>query len=246
MKKIKKYNLPIEFFTLDLTDAILPKSWPSDIPLVLKLQTGQHEKNYDIVVSDEPWYNSLLKFVSKNSYNSKDESLPIGINAARMQIGAKIYNSEQVLVAQGKNKELYLAEFAKEANELENFLIELRASFPGIKDKYLIDFNETQQLLLKDDRPLTHYNTVFNTFNDIFMCGGGSTYSDGSLACLGAYNSLIDYEVLNCVINLFNKEELVLLQEATEGLCYLSPIYSLINGQIQARNEKQNKPRIKK
>ena len=245
MKKNKKLNLPIESFTLDLTDAILPKSWPLDIPLILKLQTGQYEKNYDIAVSDEPWYQSLLKFVAKNSYISKNESLPIGISATRMQIGAKIYNSEQVLVAQGKDKQLHLSEVAKESYELEQVLIRLRANFPGIKDKYLIDFNETQQSLLKDGHHLTHLNTVFNTFNDVFMSGGGSTYSDGSSACLGAYSSVIDYEVLNCTINLFNKEELILLEEAAKDLSYLSPIYSLIYGQVKRKNEKSTKLKIK-
>lgn len=245
MKKNKKQNNPIEFFTLDLTDAILPKDWPSDIPLVLKLQTGQHEKKYDIVISDESWYQSLLKFVSKNQYGVKNDTLPIGMNSTSMHIGAKLYDKNKELVAQGKDKKLHLQEVANNNSNLEQILIPLREKFLGVKDKYLIDFNETQELLLKSSRPFITKETISNVFSDIFLAGGGSTYQDNSLASLGAYNSLIDFNALNCTLDLFEKDELKLLGDFFKNAAYLTPIHSIINGQIKTRNESFNKPKIK-
>jgi hypothetical protein len=243
--KTKKPKVPIEFFTLDLTDAILPKAWPSDIPLLLKLQTGQHEKKYDIVANDEPWYQSLLKFVAKNQYTTKDDTLPVGMNGTSMHIGAKVYDANQKLVDQGKNKKLHLQEVLQKSHDLEQTLIPLREKFLGIKDKYLIEFNETQESLLKCYRPILNKQTASEVFSDILLSGGGSTYQDGTLASLGAYSSVIDFNTLKCTLDLFEKEELKLLGEDSENFAYLTPIHSVINGQIQARLEKTNKPKMK-
>lgn len=245
MKKSKITRPPIELFTLDLTDALLPKAWPVDIPLILRLQTGQYGQDYDIIPSDEPWYESLLKFVKKQQYTTKDDSLPISVRSQNMHVGAKVYDANQKIVAQGKDRLVYLKEIEEKKESLEKILVPLREKFLGIKDKYLIDFNETQESLLETYRPFTDAGTIFDVLNDIMMSSGASTYKDGSLASLGAYNSLIDFEVLNCILNLFNKEELVLLESATRQLSYLTPIHSVINGQVKSRNEKSTKPKMK-
>lgn len=243
--KNKKQNSPIEIFTLDLTDAILPNGWPSDIPLSLKLQTGQYEKKYDIISSDETWYKSLLKFVAKNQRKPLDDSLPIGVNGNGLYVGAKIYDANQNIVDKGKSKKLHFKEIKQESDDLEQKLIPLREKFVGIKDKYLLEFNEAQDSLLKHYRPLSENQTLDNVFSDILLAGGGSTYQDGSLASLGAYSSLLDFNVLKCTLDLFEKEELKLLGEVYENIAYLTPIHSLINGQIKAKNSKSQKPKMK-
>ena len=240
----KKNQKEIKNFILDLTDAILPENWPFDIPLLIQLETGQHQKDYDITPQEFPWYNSLLNYVSKKRFNSQTDSkfnFPIGINKNAMFIGAKIYDSDKNLVAQGKNRYEHLKEESEKKQELENQLAPLRKKFLGIKDKYLIDFNETQESLLKSYQPIKNKNTVYDTFSDIFMSGGGSTYNDKSLASLGAYSSVIDFEVLNCTLLLFEKNELKLLEESFEELSYLTPIHSLIHGQIKSKNNEKHK-----
>lgn len=244
MSKINSMKTKIQTFTLDLTNAILPASWPSDIPLLIQLQTGQYQKDYDIFPQNNSWYDSLLNYVSKNRFYSQTESksqFPIGINKNAIFVGAKIYDVNQNLVAQGKDRQLYIKEETKKKQELENTLIPLREKFPGIKDKYLIEFNESQESLLKAYQPIKNTNTAYDVFNDIFMAGGGSTYSDKLIASLGAYNSVIDFEVLKCTLSLFDKNELKILEESFESLSYLTPIHSLIHGQIKSKNTEKDK-----
>lgn len=244
MKKNK--TPPIENFTLDLTDAILPVNWPSDAPLILNLQTGQHQQHYDIIPSDMPWYKSLVKFVNRNPKIPKDNTLPIGVSALQMHVGAVIYDKYQNIVAQGKNKEVYFKEVEQTQKNLEKLLNPLRKKFPSIKDNFLQDFNETQDSLLNTYRPFENATMIYDVFCDIYYSGGGSTYEDGSTSSIGAYRSLIDFNTLKATLDLFDKNELELMVQASEKNAYLTPIHSVINGQIKSKiNEHISKPKIR-
>jgi len=194
----------------------------------LDLETGKFGKDFDIVVKEDTWYQDLKDFVVKSNRYYLAVDAPIGLNMNSLPIGSKVLNENKEVVAVGRDRLVYEQKKALETKELETKLADLRNVFPKIKDKYLIDFNETQELLLRGKRPFTNGINIYNTFSDIFLSGGGSTYSDNKVASLGAYNSLLDFEVLDQTLGLFKNEEVNILNEELKSLSYLSPIYKLI------------------
>lgn len=231
--KNKKNKSNISKYILDLNDAIMPKDWPQSIPKLLDLETGKFEKDFDIVIKESDWYNDLKLFVNKNNVYKLNSNLPIGLNKCSLPIGSKILNETKEIIALGKNRLIYEQNKFLEIKKLEEKLIYLKKKFPKIKKEYLIDFNDTQELLLNNnDRHLINGINIYNSFNDIFLAGGGSTYSDKKLASLGSYNSLLDFEVLDQTLSLFKIEEIKKLKKEFFNLAYLSPIFNLINTYI--------------
>ncbi|NCP98469.1 hypothetical protein GW796_10675 [archaeon] len=239
MKKLKNKNLI--YFKLDLSDAIMPNNWPKEVPMILSLCSGKYQKDFDIIPKTESWYTSLLEFLKIGN------DIPIGLSKNRLPIGSKVFDETNNIVCQGEDKNLYLKKIKKQNNDKENILKLLRIKFTGIKDCFLVDFNETVELLMNGSRPFKTLTSVYDVFNDVFISAGGSTYQDNKSAALGAYNSIIDFNALKTTLNLFTKEEKILLREYLVEISCLSPIFKVLEGQIELdvnREDKTNKKRV--
>jgi len=248
MNKKLKQRIETKSYTLDLSNAIMPKDWPKSIPTLLDLETGKFGKDFDIVVKDDNWYQDLKDFVIKSNRYNLVVDVPIGLNINSLPIGSKVFNENKEVIALGRDRLVYEQKKALEVKELEDKLNSLRKIYPKIKDEYLIDFDETQELLLKGNRPFTNGVNIYNTFSDVFLSGGGSTYSDKKVASLGAYNSLLDFEALDQTLGLFKFEEVKILSEELKSLSCLSPIYKLIQtvvDRLVVKEENSSRAKIK-
>ncbi len=237
---MKKTPAPI--YTLDLSDAILPENWPTNLPKQLKVKKGSNILNYDIIEEPE-WAKTLRDFVEKNSRYldvAKSRELPIGINHFNLPIGSIISDEDGNIIAQGKNKKTYLKQQQDKQEKHAQQISELQLIYPHIKEEFLIEFNDSVKLLLNEQtvRPLSNAHNIYDTFNDLLIAAGGSLYRDGSTASLGAYSSTIDYNALNTVFDLFQKEELSLLKDALEEVGSYSPLHSVMRGSLETYIEK--------
>ncbi len=247
-KKNKKVAPNCEILILDLSDAILPENWPTNIPLQINVTKGNHDKSFDIVENDT-WFPSLRTYVEENSrYLNVEASrkLPIGINENGLLIGSHISDQNGNIIIQGKNKKAYLEQKQQKENETAATIASLKEKYPLIKDSFIIEFNDTVNLLLKDiTRPIDSHTMIYDTFNDIFIAGGGSLYPSGATAALGAYSSVIDFDALNAVLQLFEPTELKLLKDGLSDVGSYSPLHSLMAGWTDTFILKQNKPNSK-
>ena len=239
-KKVKKL---IEFYTLDISNAIMPKDWPIEIPKQLKLKTGEHEKDFDVVVDENSkWGEIFLNYYkTKNNRSYIDLKLPIGLNKVGLPVGSKLLDASGKVIAKGANREKYETAIAQIKISEKNILEDLKPLYPNVQEKFLMDYHGTIESL-KSYLPLKTELNAYEVFVDIFQSGGGSTYQNGQTAMLGAYNSIIDFEVLKTTLRLFTREDLVLVDKAFKNYKDLTPIHSVISGQLDLFLNKKLKP----
>lgn len=104
----------------------------------------------------------------------------------------------------------------------------------GIKPEYRKDYEEIKALLLSDEgREDWHFDHLMRTFEDCLQTAMASTYSDGRIAFLGAYSSVLDVMVVKEVMQCFSEGELKKLGEYYRHQNYLSPIYGMLASQIE-------------
>lgn len=235
---VKKVNISVsdEILYLDISDAMMATGWPSGIPDIIPIRKGVHSFDYDIIENAE-WGGILRNFV--NSMRQISDTIPIGVSKNSLPIGSFIKDSTGNILVSGRDKEVYLKEIKDKKEKHDGKVLGLKLLYPYMDDKYIIDYSETIDLLFdninKKDKGMQE---VYDIFNDVLLSGGGSTYSSGDVAALGAWSSVIDYKVLGEVFKLFNKEDLVSLSEALLSMASYSPLHSVMNGQLNTYMEK--------
>jgi hypothetical protein len=117
----------------------------------------------------------------------------------------------------------------------------------GLLPYWANEFREMKVLLLDDVTPKFRESlsleeslgSLRDIFEDLLQSAGVSTYSDGSSAFLGAYNSLYDFIAAKVVCQEFSVSELTNLRNYYERQRYLSPIFGLVFGSCRDAIEKR-------